>query len=69
MLRIPTNGIRSPLTVAQKQELIRRAAAILLSATGQDLRQIVWVPFECTTADGRNDRHEPDPITDSARVH
>ena len=70
MLRIPTDGIRSPLTVAQKQELIRRAAEILLSATGQDLRQIVWVPFASTAANGRDDGgQEPNPITKLTPVH
>lgn len=70
MSRIPTEGIRSPLTVEQKQELIRRAAEILLSATGQDLRQIAWVPFASTAADGRDDgAQEPNPNMKRAPIH
>jgi len=58
-VRIQTAAIRSPLTVEKKQQLIRRAAETLLSAAGQDRWQIVWVAFECTTADGRVDGREP----------
>lgn len=58
-VRIPTTAIQSPLTVEKKQELIRRAAEMLLSGAGQNRWQIVWVPFESTTADGRTDGREP----------
>ena len=69
MLRIRTE-VRSPLTVEQKQELIRRAAETLLSVTAQDLRQISWVPFESTAANGRVDgAQEPNPITERTPVH